>query len=58
MAFSTVLTCKRQKVTGNTQFKCVLAYASDADFERTFDPGIINLFSSLTPEQLDHLLST
>ncbi|MEM6838754.1 MAG: DEAD/DEAH box helicase family protein [Cyanobacteria bacterium P01_C01_bin.120] len=32
-------------------------YASDADFERTFDAGIINLFSSLTPDQLDDLLS-
>lgn len=32
-------------------------YASDEDFERTFDAGIINLFSSLTPEQLDDLLS-
>ena len=32
-------------------------YASDTDFERTFDAGIINLFSSLTPDQLDDLLS-
>ena len=32
-------------------------YASDADFERTFDAGVINLFSSLTPDQLDDLLS-
>ncbi len=32
-------------------------YASDADFERTFNAGILNLFSSLTPDQLDDLLS-
>ena len=32
-------------------------YASDTDFERTFDAGIINLFSRLTPDQLDDLLS-
>lgn len=32
-------------------------YASDEAFERTFDAGIINLFSRLTPEQLDDLLS-
>ncbi|MEB3231494.1 MAG: DEAD/DEAH box helicase family protein [Leptolyngbyaceae bacterium] len=32
-------------------------YASDADFERTFDASIINLLSRLTPNQLDDLLS-